>query len=157
TITGRAGQAYILQHFDFGQPYFCGGRYWVLTNEGTYWVSTTHSGDPSDSIDATAIITATARDASGELHVAPLAAQVVELARGVTWSRRSNLLDSMSVFVYVRDQGKYEILSRGVDARFRIEPFFVNPPEHYEPPEPQASPSSWDLDAGYYVLTAQPQ
>src|SRR5207253_2525207 len=36
TVSGAAGQPYILQHFDLGEPYYCGGRSWPLKEDGAY-------------------------------------------------------------------------------------------------------------------------
>jgi len=48
------------------------------------------------------------------------------------------------------------VLACGVEARLRIEPFFTSLPSNYAPPEMRGSGSVWDLDRGYYVLTAEP-
>ncbi len=157
TVAGAAGQPYVFQHFDVGEPYFGGRRVWPLGDQGTYWVSTIHSGDPTDSVDATALILRwPRRPLPANPHIEPFAAQVVELAPGSAWVRHCNLLDSLTVFLHVQKAGTYEIAARGTEARFRIEPFLVYRPEHYEPPEMKGSGSLWDLDAGYYVLTAEP-
>jgi hypothetical protein len=158
TVTGAAGQPYMLQHFDRGEPAFCGGRSWRLGVEGRYWVSTVHSGDASDSVDATALIIRIPRWRPTDPHIEPAATQVVELPSGASWARRCNLLEPLTLFVHVHSAGKYEILSRGTEAKFRIEPFLIYRPEHYEPPELRGAGSVWDLEAGsYYVLTAQPE
>lgn len=156
TVTVEAGQPYVLQHFDLGQPFWCGGRFWELERGGKFWVSTVHSGDPQDSIDATAIVTRVDLRKPEWTHVEPFLAQVVELAPERSWVRRCNLLDPLTLFLHVPKLGKYEVRSRGTAARFRIEPFLTYKPEHYEPPPFRESGGTWDLDAGYYVLTAEP-
>ena len=156
TVAGAAGQPYVLQHFDVGEPYVNGGRFWPLGDEGKYWVSTVHSGDPTDSVDATALIVRVPRGRVESPRTEAFAAQLVELAPHSSWARRCNLLDSLTVFLHVQQSGKYEILARGVEARFRIEPFLTYRPQKYEPPAMKGANSVWDLDAGYYVLTAEP-
>jgi hypothetical protein len=153
TVTAAAGQPYVLQQFDIGRRYFCGGRYWPLGEPGTYWVSTVHSGDPTDSVDATALVH---RWQDQGPHLEPFAAQVVDLDTDTRWVRRCNLLDTLTLFFHVRKAGKYQVLARGTAARFRIQPFLVSEPEHYEPPPSQESGYAWDLEPGYYVLTAEP-
>ncbi len=44
----------------------------------------------------------------------------------------------------------------GVEARVRFEPFMMSPPKNYRAPDPRPSPSTWDLDAGFWVLTVEP-
>src|SRR5205823_6537603 len=156
TVTAAPGQPYVLQHFGLGAPWVCGGRYWVLRREGKYWVSSVHSGDPTDSVDATAIVTRWGWPNAKEAHERPFRAQVIALAPRQPWVRRANLLETTNAFLRVDRTGKYEVLARGVEARFRIEPFFTSLPPNYTPPDMRGSGSVWDLDAGYYVLTAEP-
>src|SRR5439155_174615 len=143
-------------HFGLGTPSACGGRYWALRHEGKYWVSSVHSGDPTDSVDATAIVTRWGWPNAKEAHERPFRAQVIALAPRQPWVRRANLLETTNAFLRVDRTGKYEVLARGVEARFRIEPFFTSLPPNYTPPDMRGSGSVWDLDAGYYVLTAEP-
>src|SRR5216117_604053 len=156
TVTAAPGQPFLLQHFSLGTPSVCGGRYWALRREGKYWVSSVHSGDPTDSVDATAIVTRWGWPNAKEAHERPFRAQVIALAPRQPWVRRANLLETTNAFLRVERTGKYEILARGVEARFRIEPFFTSLPPNYTPPDMRGSGSVWDLDAGYYVLTAEP-
>src|SRR5207249_4446512 len=156
TVTAAPGQPYVLQHFSLGTPSVCGGRYWVVRREGKYWVSSVHSGDPTDSVDATAIVSRWGWPNAKEAHERPFRAQVIALAPRQPWVRRANLLETTNAFLRVDRTGKYEVLARGVEARFRIEPFFTSLPPNYTPPDMRGSGSVWDLDAGYYVLTAEP-
>src|SRR5436309_3946903 len=156
TVTAAPGQPYLLQHFSLGTPSVCGGRYWPLRREGKYWVSSVHSGDPNDSVDATAIVTRWGWPNAKDAHERPFRAQVIGLAPRQPWVRRANLLETTNAFLRVERTGKYEILARGVEARFRIEPFFTSLLPNYAPPDMRGSGSVWDLDAGYYVLTAEP-
>src|SRR5438034_944357 len=156
TVTAAPGQPYLLQHFSLGTPSVCSGRYWPLRREGKYWVSSVHSGDPTDSVDATAIVTRWGWPSANQAHERPFRAQVITLAPRQPWVRRANLLETTNAFFRVERTGKYEVLARGVEARFRIEPFFTSIPPNYAPPDMRGSGSVWDLDAGYYVLTAEP-
>ncbi len=147
TVTAPAGQPYTLQHFFASDSY-------RLRREGEHWISTVHTGHPADSVDATALLVQMSGSAA---YRRPLAAQTVELGRERGWARRCNLLSSLTVHLRVADAGRYEILSRGVEARFRIEPFLIKPPPNYAPPPFRGGGSEWDLDAGYYVLTVEPR
>lgn len=148
TISAPAGQPYLLQHFEALNDY-------IFSKSGDYWLSTIHSGDPADSVDATALVVR--GWTLGQRHDEPLVEQVVELDLNTSWARRANLLAPLTVFVRVKTTGKYEILSSGTAAEFRFEPFFTWRPDHYSPPSFRGSASKWDLDAGYYVLTARPE
>jgi hypothetical protein len=148
TISAPAGQPYLLQHFEALNEY-------IFTKSGDYWLSTIHSGDPADSVDATAIVVR--GWTLGQRHDEPLVEQVVELDQNTSWARRCNLLAPLTVFVRVKTTGRYEILSSGTAAEFRFEPFFTWRPDRYSPPSFRGSASKWDLDAGYYVLTARPE
>lgn len=146
TVRAEAGQPYILQQFEDSREY-------RFEHTGEYWISTVHSGHAEDSVDATVIVARWTR--SGQDRGAFLDS-VVEIDGNQGWSRRCNLLDTMDVFLKVGAKGRYELLSRGVDATFRIEPFFTSRPENYESPKARPSGSTWDLDAGFYVLSVFP-
>ncbi len=148
TVTGAAGQPYVLQHFEEREWY-------PLEGTGDYWLSTIHSGHPEDSVDATAIVTrrslrtATTRDE-------PFTTSVVELDAQTGWARRANLLGTVTVFLHVKQAGSYEILSKGTEARFKIEPFLTSRPAGYKTPDFRGAGSAWDLSGGYFVLTIEP-
>jgi hypothetical protein len=146
TVRTEAGQPYVLQEFEASREY-------RFERAGNYWISTVHSGHAADSVDATVIVARWSR--SGLDHAAFLD-QSVEIDGQHGWARRCTLLDTLTVFVKVGSVGRYEVVSRGTKASFRIEPFFIYRPEHYETPEAKPSGSRWDLDAGFYVLTVIP-
>lgn len=145
TVSSESGQPYVLQHFERGWVY-------AFEGSGNYWLSTIHSGHPADSIDATGVVVTR----SVNTPKTPKAQQTIELSRTTGWAQRANLLDRMTVFLEVTELGRYEILSRGTEARFRIEPFLVNPPADYQPPPFQGTESVWELDPGLHVLTVEP-
>ncbi|MCP4662564.1 MAG: hypothetical protein GY856_44780, partial [bacterium] len=144
-VTAEAGQPYTLQHFEAARRY-------RFSDSGAHWISTIHSGHPGDSIDATAVLVRN----DWQRHATPLRAEVIEVGPGQSWVRRCNLLDSLTVHLRVAETGKYEIHGQGIAARFRAEPFLLSKPRGYEPPPYRASGSTWELDAGYYVLTVEP-
>ncbi|MCP3957748.1 MAG: hypothetical protein GY719_07835 [bacterium] len=147
TVRAEAGRPYVLQHFE--------SRYHhVYKRTGSYWMSTIHSGHPSDSVEATAVVAEWNR--RGDLQRRPFRAQTVEVGSRRGWATRSNLLEPLTVFVRVADTGVYRIDAEGVEALYRFEPFFVYRPPEYEPPDFRGAGKEWDLQAGYYVLTAKP-
>ena len=145
-VTGEAGQPYTLQHFELRHTYTFG-------RSGEYWLSTIHSGHPADSVDATAVVVTSDHPAR---YVRPFLSQAVEVDAETGWSRRTNLLAPLNLYVEIKQTGRYKILSEGVEARFRIEPFLLSKPPGYEPPPLRESGFDWDLEAGLYVLTAEP-
>ena len=63
----------------------------------------------------------------------PLRDDVVELDAKTAWTRRANLLAPLTVFLRVKDAGRYEVLLEGPEARARIEPFFTWRPHATKP------------------------
>ena len=150
TVTAAEGQPYVLQHFEARDEY-------TFDGSDDYWISTVHSGHPEDSVDVTAIVTRTRlAGIPPPGHVEPFLAEAVELDGKTSWARRANLLGSLTVFFQVKEAGTYEILSKGVEARFRVEPFLTSRPARYEPPPFRGPSSKWDLDTGYFILTVEP-
>jgi hypothetical protein len=146
TVRGAAGQPYLFQSFGLYDRYdFHAG--------GSHWISTIHSGHPTDSVDATAILVSGVRTTQ---RVTAVADATVELDAKTGWARRANLLDTLTVFLKVKEAGAYTVASKGTEARFRIEPFLVEKPQGYKEPPFRTAGGKWDLDAGLYVLTIEP-
>jgi hypothetical protein len=82
--------------------------------------------------------------------------QVVELDGRTAFTRRANLLAPLTLFLRVKEAGPYEVLLEGPEARARIEPFLTWRPQRYQSPPLKGSGSVWDLEAGFYTLTAEP-
>lgn len=151
TVRGEPGQPYVLQHFERRTEY-------SFRESGEYWVSTVRSGHPGDAMDATGIVVRRRIYPGGSPpEREPFLTKVVEIDRSRGFARRANLLGVLTLFLRVRETGKYEILSRGTEAKYRIEPFITWRPPTYQPPPFQGTGSIWDLEAGYYVLTAVPE
>ena len=142
------GQPYVLQHFNPSHEYRFSGS-------GSYWISTVHSGHPADAVDPTALIVRFPKDAPMDKR--PAAVQVVELGPGKGWSRRCNLIEPLSLFVRIERAGRYRVDHEGVLATHRFESFMITPPADYRPPANRQSGAVWLLDAGYYVLSVEPQ
>jgi hypothetical protein len=150
TVSGEAGQPYVLQHFQQLDAYtFSGSR--------PHWVSTIHSGHAADSFDATGVLIERRPGYDPRDHVAPLLSQVVEIGPDAAWRRRANLLGPTTMFVRVGATGRYTVTVEDAEATVRVEPFLISTPRGYEPPPFRASGAPWDLDAGFYTVTLQPQ
>jgi hypothetical protein len=146
TVAGTPGQPYILQHFEQRDSY-------TFSRTGTYWVSSIHAGAAEDSVDATALVT----DQPPHEKQRFMTAAAIPLDSHTAWSRRFNFLETLTLFLEIKETGTYRVTASGVDARARVEPFLLYPPKGYAPPKWQGASSSWKLDAGYYVLSLEPQ
>ena len=144
-VRGTPGQAYVMQHFEQKSVY-------TFHVSGRYWISTIHSGDPRDSVDATAVLTSRP-DSSDREHLERSAAVPIDGQHA--WARRCNLLGPLELFLEVGEKGTYEVVSAG-GGRFRIEPFLTSRADNYKPPDFARSGARWALDPGLYMLTAVP-
>jgi hypothetical protein len=145
-VNGAPGQVYILQHFEQRDAY-------QLREDGPHWVSSVHAGAAEDSVDATAVMTVTPRNQPERF----MTAAAITLDSHTAWARRFNLLELSTLFLEVKETGRYRVMAGGLATKVRVEPFLLRRPEHYQPPELQGGNSAWDLDAGFYVLTLVPQ
>ncbi len=147
SISGEAGQPYVLQQF----PSTRSGV--DVYSKQPRWLATLHAGSAADSLDPTVMLVRQPRNRSG---AEVIAAQVIELGESVAFRRRFNLLQVSTLFLHVEQPGSYAVNLDDPKAAIRVEPFFVDRPAHYQPPEEQLGSSRWDLDAGYHVLTMAP-
>ncbi|GMU66655.1 MAG: hypothetical protein AMXMBFR36_29290 [Acidobacteriota bacterium] len=147
TVSGAAGQRYLLQHFEVAERT-------ELSGKGGYWLGSVHSGAAIDAIDPTGVLFAWPRSSSGHVRVA--AADVVPVSRTLAWRRRFNLLETATLFFRVEEAGTYRVRSSGAAAEMRVEPLLLSPPPEYRQPRLAPSPLEVELDPGYYVLTLVP-
>jgi hypothetical protein len=150
TVEREPGLPYVLQHF---QP----SSREKLEGEGHYWISTLSGSHEADVVPATAVVTRRFHSSSGESGEEVIATRAVALRTGHGWEARFNLLAPLTLFVQVEEPGRYVIEGEGVRARFRVEPFSVATPTDPVPPPVEPSGQAWDLAAGLYVLTIQPE
>ncbi len=147
TVRREAGKPYLLQHFH--------ARQWVsVTNPGNYWVSTLNAGNGEDEADATGILSVLRY---GERYWHYQDNSAIRLGPGQAWQRRFNLLADSTLFFDVKADGEYAFEAEGVDAELRLEPFLVDYPRNYRPPNFERGRLERRLDAGLYVLTLQPR
>jgi hypothetical protein len=150
-VKGTPGQDYVLEHFTKQTTR-------ELPIGGRYFIGTVSTGDPRDSVDTTALLTSHAAaqadpDAVEHTQIDNSAAIVVDSEHA--WARKFNLLAPLDAFVSVREKGSYEIVASG-NGTYRLEPFLIHKPKGYEAPAFAKSGSKWNLDAGVYLLSAQP-
>jgi hypothetical protein len=148
TITGAAGQSYLLQWFPRS------GRY-SLSDPGTYYVASIDSGHAEDSLDSTAVVLPYRY---ADYRKAPTHRSVIELDDDKSWVRRFNLLQPATMFFYVSESGKYQVKGKGAaTASFRFVPMWLDPPVEYRPPPYQTTPGTVELDTGYWILSLEPK
>lgn len=147
TVSGAAGQRYLLQHFQVAKRT-------ELSGKGGYWIGSVHAGAAIDAIDPTGVLFAWPRKDREKVRVE--AADVVPVSRTLAWRRRFNLLENATLFFRVEEKGTYRVRSSGAAAEMRIEPLLISPPPGYRPPRLAPSPLDLELDPGYYVLTLVP-
>ncbi len=146
TVTMEAGKSFILQHFNAATTI-------NFTASGNYWISSIHAGYAGDSIGATAVLTRRPFNGNEEY----LDAQTVDMTRGITWHRRFNLLDELTLFVKLSEPSKINVIGQGVKARYRFEPFLTSRPRDYKTPPWQENGYVFELDRGLYVLSVIPE
>lgn len=148
TVEGEAGQIYTLQHFE--HRYF-----YSFDKEGDYWISTLHSGEGSDSVDATSILTARPYGSKERL----LDTRTIEINQQKGFQRKFNLLDPLTLYLHVPQGGRYQVIGtgEGVEAKYKFEPFLTSRQYGYRSPPFRDSGYVFTLDAGYYVLSIEPK
>ena len=146
TVTAEAGQPYILQQFEDSHDV-------PVRTSGDYWVSTVHSGHAADSVDATVMVARPTR--SG---------WTADVPRHRGRDRRETRLGAALQpprHAHGLSQGRHDRAVRGPHARRRghvpLRAVLHSRPRGYETPKPRPPGSTWDLDAGFYVLTVEPE
>ncbi len=147
TVLAAPEQPYVLQQFQLRTEY-------SFQRDGAHWLSTIHSGNPGDSIDATAIVVRYNNRSIPQST--PFLAKTIEIDASNGWRRRFNLLDPLTLFVQIKSAGKYQLNAEGVEARYRFVPFLLSPPPNYKPADYRSNGSIWNLDPGFYELEVTP-
>ncbi|MBF0225114.1 MAG: hypothetical protein HQK76_06635 [Desulfobacterales bacterium] len=146
TINCEPGQPYIFQYFYNSRIHN------ITTGSGNYWISSIHSGDAQDSVDTSGILTEIKYNGEEKF----LTSSVIKLDNSTTWRRIFNLIEELTLFLEIKEAGEYIVNSDNDKAFFKIEPFLTYKPEEYESPEFEKNGYAWDLDKGFYVLSAKP-
>lgn len=145
TVSGEAGQALVLQHFETSST-----RSWE--GSGPHWIASIHAGSASDNTGACAILTRTPR--SGRETY--LDEQVIGLGGVAQWRRRFNLLGESTLFVKLSQPSRIRVAGTGTQAQYRFQPFLISYPADYKLPPWRDSGAEFDLDRGLHVLTIAP-
>jgi len=144
TISATSGQDYNFQRFSAVRRH-------TIRDPGNYWVTTLHSGYGEDSADATSILTDRYRK---EKYVD---SRAIELSQSTGWQRRFNMLDTLTMYFEVKQQGTYRVEGDGIEGEFRFEPFTTFRANNYKTPRLRDLGSKWSLDRGFYILTVVPE
>ena len=147
TVQGRPGDRVVLEYFVRHREIST-----ISPKHKTYWISSQHSAEGRDSIDATAILSYPERNT-------PVAYQILPLGKGTPLVRKINLLGENSVFLKVEDAGTYVIVEDGKSGgmgRYKIEPFMIRRPRDYRPPPFQLPGKDIELTKGFHTLTTLP-
>ncbi len=147
TIRGEAGQPYVLQHFPSAEPHL------RVPWTRSCWLSTLHSGDAQDQLEATAMLVRRDRR-SGQIEL--VEAHAVELSGGRRYHQRFDLMEPGTLFIHVDQPGSWAVTLDDPKAEILVEPFFARRPERYEPPPAQRGETHWELEAGYHVVSIDP-
>ena len=108
-------QPYVLQHFELRDEY-------PVPGGGEHWVSTVHSGDAVDSIDATGILVRSRR--AGERRIrSRWPTQTIPLSRAAAGAASANLLDTLTLFVHARGRATTRSRRHEIAATYGVEPF----------------------------------
>ncbi len=148
TIRGETGQAWVLQHFPRAEAHA------HVPWSRSCWLSTLHSGDIQDQLQATAVLIRRHRR-SGAIELVD--AHAVDLREDASFRQRFDLMEPATLIVRTERPGTWAVTLDDPGAEILVEPFFVRAPEGYRPPPPQRGETHWALDAGYHVLSIQPR
>jgi len=144
TVFGAPGQKFAL--VAFGEP-----RTSIRDMpSGTYWLSTTHTGNPVDRIGATGLVV---DQTSSTIR----AIQADTLGLGREIARRFNLLEPVNSFLWVDRDGKYSVTVGGTACKWRIRRYFQGgAPGNYLAPEYTAESKIVDLTKGVHYMELLP-
>jgi len=117
---------------------------------GRYWLSSLHTGAPGDQLGTSGVLT---RNSGLKLYDM----QVDMLTNIRQFYRKFNLLGSMSLYLWVETSGRYVINPMGVEAKWKIEKYFVVKPPNYRSPKSVTGKGSVNLTRGLHKLHLYPE
>ncbi len=117
---------------------------------GRYWLSSLHTGVPGDQLGTSGVLT---RNSGLKLYDM----QVDTLTNIRQFYRKFNLLGSMSLYLWVETSGRYVINPMGVEAKWKIEKYFVVKPPNYRSPKSVTGKGSVNLTRGLHKLHLYPE
>jgi hypothetical protein len=146
-VTAAPGEQLELDYFE--QRWFCE----LSRDHNLYWISSIHSAQGRDAIDVTAFLTTPDKDI-------PVKTEVITVTPDEAMIRKVNLLGTIEVFLFIREEGTYVIEENpetGAVGMYQLKPFMISKPGIYQPPPFQDAGSDFELTSGYYILTINPK
>ena len=146
-VTAAPGEQLELDYFE--QRWFCE----LSRDHNLYWISSIHSAQGRDAIDVTAFLTTPDKDV-------PVKTEVITVTPDEAVIRKVNLLGTIEVFLFIREEGTYVIEENpetGAVGMYQLKPFMISKPGIYQPPPFQDAGSDFELTSGYYILTINPK
>jgi hypothetical protein len=141
-VTGSEGQEFALRGFRLS-----GSR--SLATSGTWWLAAETVGAGGDELPATALLL---RQDPAQGTV-PVAGSAPRVGRGQAWRWRFNLRGSSSLLLEVTEGGPIAVRADGLAVEPAIDTLGG---ERFARRSDGATPSEWDLAAGWYVLRLKP-
>ncbi len=145
SVEGQPGDRFIVQNLYKSQSMYIRPRI-----DGDYWLSTVHSGFIEDNIDASGFVV----DTYGEDRVVAQDLAVLNSRQG--WSRRFNLLQTISLYIQIEQAGAYSFDLDGTEARIKVERFFTSSPRDYVAPDFVKGSHEFKLEKGIHIITLDP-
>jgi hypothetical protein len=144
TVRGAPGQPFTLQTMSAPVDYLAAD-----TVPTSYWVATLHTGNYLDQIGASGFIV----DQSGAI----VSLRTDTLGSDRELAKRFNLLESESMYVWVKEQGNYSITPGGTGFSWRFVRYFYNGfPADYKMPDFISGAGNVDLLPGIYRMEINP-
>jgi hypothetical protein len=140
-ITGTPGQSFSLQAIGQSER--------SISSAGEYWAASLHTGNFADQIGASGFII----DAN-DGRIVTMMCDTVSGTLGI--ERRFNLLEKVTSFIWVDQDGDYTIVPGGTSLRWRMHRYFITPPPNFKRPESEEKTETLKLTKGMHILEIEP-
>ncbi|NLD93291.1 MAG: hypothetical protein GX639_11560 [Fibrobacter sp.] len=140
-ITGTPGQPFSLQAIGQSQR--------SINSAGQYWIASLHTGNFADQIGASGCIID-----SKDNRIVAMMCDTISGSLGI--ERRFNLLDRVTSFIWVDQDGDYTMVPGGTSFRWRMYRYFITPPENFKKPEFEEKTETLKLTKGMHILEIEP-
>ena len=148
TLKAKPGDVIRYRHFALNTDFY-------INQSGRYWVGSIHGFQARDMFDVTA--TLSKRDPRPQTPIREISLFLDQYNRV---ARRTNLVGELELFLNVRQEGTYvieEVAGGSAQARYRLEPYMLSPPNNYRPPAFSDAGAPWPLTKGLHRLTIKPK
>jgi hypothetical protein len=140
-ITGTPGQSFSIQAIGQSER--------SMDSGGEYWAASLHTGNYADQIGASGFIID-----SRDNRIVAMMCDTVSGDIGI--ERRFNLLDKVTSYVWVDQDGDYSVVPGGTSMRWRMHRYFITPPPNFKLPEFEQKTETLKLTKGMHVLEIEP-